>query len=437
MLKRSCWCFVWVAVWLSPVWAEVHVIDPIQDTFVVDPGSGSKHTDAADQSYGGAGSRSVAAATARAVDEDAGIDQDPKGEFISLLQFDLSQVAELTSGSVGLNLYISNGNEAAAGIFNYRGHAGTFRVDWISNDWEQGYGTPKKSSDVGITYNALMDLLDESGQTWIADCVYDGNNAYGDPQWYRFELPLDDEDLCAALQTGGAISLMISPADDEVAFNFTAYTQLNVTPSKINIRDTGPYLDIETVAYRSIEEFEADTNSVLVNWETNVDSGLLTTGPVIDTMAYDGNQCLQLEFDNDGEILWEGSTYTVETYAETTYSLSPTLDWTARGGTSFSLAWAGDATNTLTETDRLYVQLEDRSTAVSEPVYCDSDLSETDWHLWTVALSDFSGVNLRQIKRVTVGVGHPVDPQVGGSGTIWIDALRVYDGVTSSIPGAQ
>lgn len=430
-----------IGLLLNTALAEIHVVDPVKDTFVLNPGSGSSYSNAANHNYGGAGSRSVASASARAVDEEDGIDHEPKGEFRSLLQFDLSQIAHKTVGTIGLNLYISNGNESAFGVFNYRGHSGVFRVDWISNEWEQGYDTPHddSNSSVGITYNSLEALLADSNQTWIADCEYDGENDYDNPQWYRFELPLEDENLRKAMKNGETISLMLSPVDANVAFNFTAYTQLNVKPSKTVYRDTGPYLDIETVNYCMVDDFESyDPNSqnIMSHWILNSESGLLSN--LLAPLAYDGNQCMQFEFDNDGEILLDNTAYSVENYSEATYTLSPTMDWCAHGGASFCMVWAGDMSNTsLTSTDRLYIVLEDRSTAISNPVFCDGSLSDSAWHMWKLPLNEFSGVNIKQIKRITIGIGNPIEPQSGGCGYVWIDALRIYDCEASSIPNVE
>ncbi|MCG8700768.1 MAG: hypothetical protein MI922_22130, partial [Bacteroidales bacterium] len=50
-----------------------------------------------------------------------------------------------------------------------------------------------------------------------------------------------------------------------------------------------------------------------------------------------------------------------------------------------------------------------------------------DWVDWIIKYDEFSGVDLTKIKALTVGVGDPDNPQVGGAGELIIDDLRLYD----------
>jgi len=100
--------------------------------------------------YGGAGALSVAA---------PGLS---KGEFQSVLQFDLSGAVtsfntQFGAGqwniqSITLSLTATSPNNA---IFNSSA-AGQFGISWMQNDsWTEGTGTPAAPTTTGITYSSL------------------------------------------------------------------------------------------------------------------------------------------------------------------------------------------------------------------------------------------------------------------------------------------
>ncbi len=72
----------------------------------------------------------------------------------------------------------------------------------------------------------------------------------------------------------------------------------------------------------------------------------------------------------------------------------------------------------------LYVALEDsagKSAVVSHPANPDLVLA-ADWTMWKIPLSKFSGLNLKEITGMIVGVG---DAQAGGAGSVQIANVRV------------
>jgi len=48
------------------------------------------------------------------------------------------------------------------------------------------------------------------------------------------------------------------------------------------------------------------------------------------------------------------------------------------------------------------------------------------WTEWSVPLTDFTGVNLQAVKKMIIGVGDRTNTQPGGSGTLYIDDIRLY-----------
>ena len=268
------------------VLADVTVteIRPTFDTFVLNPGSGNiYHTNAAIYNYGGAGSRCVASSTAYAYLESGGtviINDEPKGEFISLLKLDFSSFAGAVPDELVLKLYISNGNQSAFDMFNYIGSAGNFDLSWITNDWSQGTGAPHETpsnSLNGISYAGLQELLYDEPPCWIDMFYYTAENPYGSPQWFEYRFDFSNgyyADLLDMISLGKTITFMLSPSKNSyVCFNFSAYVQLSEYGA--NLRPEGPKVSVAT---------DDDLNDVpqISNCYTDVVvSGLSNTGGLI------------------------------------------------------------------------------------------------------------------------------------------------------------
>jgi hypothetical protein len=75
----------------------------------------------------------------------------------------------------------------------------------------------------------------------------------------------------------------------------------------------------------------------------------------------------------------------------------------------------------------LYATLQDSSQNMATVTNPDPNAVLTNnWQSWDIALEDFADVNLAAIKKITVGVGNRSAPQPGGTGTIYIDDIRLY-----------
>jgi hypothetical protein len=79
------------------------------------------------------------------------------------------------------------------------------------------------------------------------------------------------------------------------------------------------------------------------------------------------------------------------------------------------------------DAERLYVILEDSGGRVEEVPHPDPNavLSNT-WQEWNIALADFAPVDVTKIKKMYIGVGDRDTPQLGGSGTLYVDDIRLY-----------
>lgn len=221
---------------------------PVNNLFVLNPGPASPLPEAADLNFGRSGSLCVSSASARAYEPNEGIDHPPKGEFITLLKFDGLVCSDTTINGMKLKLAITNGNQSAGDIFNYRGQPGQFDLYRISNEWQQGSGSPLSPNESGLTYNGLVTLLEDPVTTYLETLYYDAAYSYSEGEnWFTFNLDISNghyENLLEDMESGETITLMLIPVDgSEVCFNMRAYVQYNQNGT-YSYRETGPKCEV-------------------------------------------------------------------------------------------------------------------------------------------------------------------------------------------------
>jgi regulation of enolase protein 1 (concanavalin A-like superfamily) len=84
---------------------------------------------------------------------------------------------------------------------------------------------------------------------------------------------------------------------------------------------------------------------------------------------------------------------------------------------------------TSNDAERLYVALEDSTGAVKDVPHPDPNAVQLDtWQEWSIDLGQFSaaGVNLQSVRKMYIGVGNRNTPTLGGSGTLYVDDIRLY-----------
>ncbi|UCF44248.1 MAG: LamG domain-containing protein [Planctomycetota bacterium] len=105
-------------------------------------------------------------------------------------------------------------------------------------------------------------------------------------------------------------------------------------------------------------------------------------------------------------------------------------DWTAGGVKGLVLRYYGDATNSITASDKMYVALEDASSNVGVLEHPDmNEFQVEDWREWNIDMEDFNalGLDLTNISKVYIGFGGPRVGQssAGGSGTVHFDDIEL------------
>jgi len=176
-------------------------------------------TNLTDLNFGGAGTLAVSPASA------------DKGEFQSVVRFDVSGAAGLFNAAYGTNQwsvggillqltsnYGTQGQQPNNRIFNVI-NGGQFVIEWLSNtNWIEGTGNPSLPTMDGVTYDSLPDLLAGPHEILCTNTyVPPGTNV---PVIYT--LPLDTN-LLAAVNGGGSISLLFYAGDNQVGYLFNSH----------------------------------------------------------------------------------------------------------------------------------------------------------------------------------------------------------------------
>jgi len=127
------------------------------------------------------------------------------------------------------------------------------------------------------------------------------------------------------------------------------------------------------------------------------------------------------------KITYENSTGPY--YSEVSRMYPDTQNWTKFDLEAISMWFRGNAAN---DAEQMYVALSDgdapQHTAVVS--YDDTnDLKSGIWHQWNIDLQEFvvtDDVNLANITEVCIGFGDRNYPTPGGSGTMYLDDIRLY-----------
>ena len=152
------------------------------------------------------------------------------------------------------------------------------------------------------------------------------------------------------------------------------------------------------------------------------------------TYVLGGAQSMQYDFDNDRQDVtpcWPCIRFKYSKIEAQTPDLPSGIgsDWTAAGVRSLSIPFKGREGNDTTEP--FWVQLQD-SNGYGEKVFYGTHAGETledfndpNWHEWNIDLADFA-VDLNDVVSIVIGIGNEDETGDHGSGTIYIDEIRLY-----------
>ena len=136
------------------------------------------------------------------------------------------------------------------------------------------------------------------------------------------------------------------------------------------------------------------------------------------TIVHDGSQSMPLAYNNVAGV----------TNSESLLTLTSLRDWTRHDVVVLSLSFRGLADNSA---EPLYVALSNPG-APGQAVVVHSDPSAatvSTWTEWRIDLSEFAnkGINLSNVDKIAIGLGAGSGvTSAGGSGTMFIDSIRLY-----------
>ena len=136
------------------------------------------------------------------------------------------------------------------------------------------------------------------------------------------------------------------------------------------------------------------------------------------TVFYDGGQSLPLYYNNN-------KTGSLK-YSEVGRTFTPTLDMTVNGMDTLTLYVHGQTGNGIVP---LYVGLQSGGNRKNVTYSDQMIVRSTSWVEVNIPLADFTGVNTKTVNAIYIGLGNPDAPTPGGSGLIYIDAIRATKAV--------
>ncbi|MCU0913100.1 MAG: LamG domain-containing protein [Planctomycetes bacterium] len=175
--------------------------------------------------------------------------------------------------------------------------------------------------------------------------------------------------------------------------------------------------------YLLVDDFESYTDVEGGRiYETWIDGWTNSTGSTVGytqapfaerTIVHGGLQAMPLDYNNAKAPF----------YSEAELEFATPEDWTVGEVKTLVLFVRGRAGNGPAP---LYVTLRDASNRTATVSYPDPGaVGLTRWVEWKIALSDFTGVSLARIKKLTIGLGDKASSSAGGRGVIFVDDIRL------------
>jgi len=137
------------------------------------------------------------------------------------------------------------------------------------------------------------------------------------------------------------------------------------------------------------------------------------------TTVHSGAQAMTFRYTNDGST---GKAL----YSEAEREWAVPQDWTRKDVKALSVWFYGDPANSA---ESLYVGVQDNlDTRKDVPHPNPNAVLLSGWQEFNIELQEFAnaGVNLTGIKKMYIGVGNRPAPEMGGTGTLYFDDIRLY-----------
>jgi hypothetical protein len=191
----------------------------------------------------------------------------------------------------------------------------------------------------------------------------------------------------------------------------------------------GPVWSFTVGDYLLVDDFEgytdndADGEAIWQSWidgfgvaDNGAQVGYLMPPYTEQTIVHGGAQSMPLLFVNEAGV----------TNSEASLTLTAPRDWTTGDVGELSLWFRGDAANAA---EPLYAAISNSAGLPAIVVKDDPDAAlSRGWRNWAIPLQTFAdqGINLTNVDKLAIGLGSKGGAAAGGSGTMYIDDIRLY-----------
>jgi Carbohydrate binding domain (family 11) len=175
----------------------------------------------------------------------------------------------------------------------------------------------------------------------------------------------------------------------------------------------GDVWQFAVASFALIDDFEkyADTTAMSASWSNGSTGATLSLAV---TGGHENPKTMKFDYSNAGAPFYsEAQTNDID------------YDWTIAGVLAIDIWYKGSAGNAAVQ---MYAALEDNNShPVAVVVNSDPNAAQvTDWNVWRIKLSDFTGINLANVKKFYIGFGSRTNPAAGGAGTVYFDDIELY-----------
>jgi len=191
----------------------------------------------------------------------------------------------------------------------------------------------------------------------------------------------------------------------------------------------GPVWSFTVGDFLMVEDFESYTDDDAAGqavWQHWIDGfgipgngaqvGYLLPPYAEQRIVHGGDQSMPLLYFNEAGV----------TNSEAALTLTALRDWTIAGVGELSLWTRGDAVNAA---EPLYVAISNTAGAPAVMAHDDPGAAtNTAWSQWRILLQVFAdqGINLTDVDKLAIGLGSKGGAAAGGTGTMYIDDIRLY-----------
>ncbi len=189
----------------------------------------------------------------------------------------------------------------------------------------------------------------------------------------------------------------------------------------------GDVWSFRTLPYFVVEDFDSYANDAELRsvWK----KGSTSAEVFVETAIARGGQSMKYRYKNNLPP------YYSEAYADIADLGMDDPDWPSIGAKTLVLYFYGEPTNPLGE--QMYVKLTDGDSPAHTATVTYGNVNDVrlkQWNKWSIALARFTGVNLANVKRITIGFG---DGSQGNAGAVYFEDITLDSAEAEELPAAS